>query len=532
MNTLPRKRAIRFLAALAALPLLAQSGVIGLNAYVDPLWVLPDVVGRPLLYCVKDERQNKLNRVIHGVAPYDNIVLGSSRTVRIDPDGLSGPTLNLAVAGAVPDEFTEQLRIYARHRAPPRRIYVGFDFFGYVANCTSAGLVSELRQKASASGETLHAFARVADWGTAEYAIETLGECARRAGIVQRYTYDARGVLQKPPEERLRHEQTIHDSADVIVAGYFTPAHYAPDPRFRQHLQALREAAGDAATVPFVPPVSTALFLRKMSHDRLGGYIEFLQDLIAVFGALHHFGGVNDFTRDWTNFTDAHHIRPELSSRITSVLEGRSAPSADDFGTRLTRDNIAQFAGALADAICRDSQSYPQRSMPGCTRPAAPETACVRAALRCVELGAIWGREDFDGARRRAHHCPCRDVRSADDDRAVYHHARRIVCAGVRHRPCGRHRSAVRDFDRDRRHHLATGCRPGRRALAVPRAVRQDTDRVPSLESGIAAVVLDPDQEPDGLRARGRRCSEVRRPACASAAHRAASLRSHACGHG
>src|SRR5438552_18959196 len=81
----PHHRAKRFLGIVIGPIIAVTLATISINAYVDPLWMFPALGNRESLrYCVADERQNKVNKMIYGGATADSVIIGSSRSEVFD----------------------------------------------------------------------------------------------------------------------------------------------------------------------------------------------------------------------------------------------------------------------------------------------------------------------------------------------------------------------------------------------------------------------------------------------------------------
>src|SRR6266403_168341 len=97
---LTRNRALMFLAVMLGPLLPAMATAFAFNAYVDPYWLMPTLGERSSIrYCVDDERQNKVNKMIYGGANADSVLIGSSRSAFFDTLYFHPKAFNLAVNG-------------------------------------------------------------------------------------------------------------------------------------------------------------------------------------------------------------------------------------------------------------------------------------------------------------------------------------------------------------------------------------------------------------------------------------------------
>src|SRR4051812_42695514 len=173
----------RWFLAIVASPAAAISISVPLfNAYVDPLWVVPQLGDRPFLYCVRDERQNRVNRITHGRLVADAILLGSSRAAFVDPAFFRGSTVfNLAVNGVQTVELIEYSRIFATHRGPPKKVYAALDFWGYVDLDGSGGVAAVQKARAieAEAADAWYPIKQVLDWEVARYSWDVVRRCSR-----------------------------------------------------------------------------------------------------------------------------------------------------------------------------------------------------------------------------------------------------------------------------------------------------------------------------------------------------------------
>ena len=329
-----------------------------LNVYVDPLWVVPQLGDRPFLYCVKDERQNRVNRIIHGRVAADGLVLGSSRAAFINPAFFRDNAIfNLAVNGVKTSEFVEYSRIFAAHRGQPKKVYAAFDFWGYVDQDGTGGegAVQKARAIEAEAADPGYPIKQVLDWEVGRYSLEVLGSCSSPSYRGHTFRYDGTRHA-KPVHYDLWHEQLLLDQAVYFAETLFSDAKFKADWRFREQIAELERVLPTSEIVPLVLPITADLFLAEMAEGRLDDYFAWLEMLIQEFGSVRYFAGLNAFTRNVRNFLDAHHVQGDLTKAIADILEGRVEPRPDGFGQRLTAENFPRFRQALREQVCREAR--------------------------------------------------------------------------------------------------------------------------------------------------------------------------------
>jgi hypothetical protein len=326
------------------------------NAYVDPLWVVPQLGDRPFLYCVRDERQNRVNRIVHGRVNADGVLLGSSRAAFLNPVLFRDHRVfNLAVNGMQLREFNAYGHIFAAHLGPPKKVYAAFDFWGYVDQDGSGG--DGTAQKARAieveAADRWYPFKQILDWEVARYSWQIVRRCTSASYQAHTFHYD--GTRHAAPVKYdLWHEQSLLDQIDFFVDTLFSNAKFKADAGFRQKLTDLKRTFPSSEIVPFVLPITADLFLAEMAQGRLNDYFAWLEALIEEFGSVHYFAGLNALTHNTRNFYDAHHLRSEFTKPIVDILEGREFFRPDGFGQRLTTETFPRFRQALSEQVCRE----------------------------------------------------------------------------------------------------------------------------------------------------------------------------------
>jgi hypothetical protein len=362
-----------FLAIAAGAAILLILCALSVDAYVDPLWVLPKIGSRNLLYCVADERQNKINRAIHGELDTDSLLVGSSRSAFIDTRYFQkNNVFNMAVNGIHAIEYGQMVDIYRRHVGAPRVVYLGVDFFTYSYPWDDSSLILENKKRESQSADLLYVPSHLMDLAVFNAAIDTIRRCSAPGFLEPTYRYS--GVRYVPfwppsPERAARlRGQTIE------LQALFTESQFKPDPAYPEKLRSVQEAAPRAKVVAFIPPVSSSYFLAVMSERRIDDYVKWLSLVIDAYGSLVNFSGINTFTLDDSQFYDVHHLYSTSWKSAVDIMEGRTRAHPDGFGETLTKDNLAAYAGSLRTAVCAESlkrSGDELTDVPGC--PGVPQ---------------------------------------------------------------------------------------------------------------------------------------------------------------
>jgi hypothetical protein len=327
---LTRNRALAFLAVMLGPPSLAMVMALAFNAYVDPYWIMPTLGERSgIRYCVDDERQNKINKMIYGGANADSVLIGSSRSAFFDTRYFHAKVFNLAVDGLSTIEFPEYLRMFSQYVGTPKDIYIGFDFFGYLQEANNLILVERAREKERISNKAGYRQNLLFDLGSFQKSLSTLTECSASSHEnIPTHRYDGVRLVGKAPRNPDILKQQLKFFADL----YKKPV----DPNFLEHIEQLKRVTADSKLHAYIPPISAELYETLVAAGRAEDYKKWLAILVGEFGSVIQFSGINSFTTNPENFYDAHHTYPDLTEKMIAILEGRRAADDDGFGKRIT----------------------------------------------------------------------------------------------------------------------------------------------------------------------------------------------------
>ncbi len=327
-------RARRFLTVLIGTVAVPVATAVPFNAYVDPLWMFPAFGDRASLrYCVDDERQSKVNKMVYGGAGADSVIIGSSRTEVFDPRYFQNEhVINIAMNGMRPVELSAYLKIYARHVGIPKTVYVGLDFWGYLY-AEGEDVRTSAPDKERLALSPTYRINSVLDLGLLWKSVDTISVCSSEQHR-PRHTYDGVEEITLP----YPWEQEIVKAQLVDFEKSYKPS-VPPDPIFKAHLRAIREAVPGAVIRPFIPPeradLHRVLIETRGRHD----YDDWIAAIVDEFGSVVQFGGINSFTENYANFYDTNHLYSRLTNRMIGILEGRVAPDSDGFGRTIVKSS-------------------------------------------------------------------------------------------------------------------------------------------------------------------------------------------------
>jgi hypothetical protein len=103
----------------------------------------------------------------------------------------------------------------------------------------------------------------------------------------------------------------------------------------------------------FTTPVTGHLLSLLVEQGRFDDYTRWIADLVEVFGEVWNFMYYNEITTDDTNYKDAHHYLPQVCDLITRKLYNIPDKKYNDFGVRVTHENLDEHLQFLRENLLR-----------------------------------------------------------------------------------------------------------------------------------------------------------------------------------
>jgi len=328
------RRFSRLFALLVALPLLAQ---VAFNWLVNP-WGL--YAPRLVAARVVDERYKKCALLRHVSPPPEQLVLGTSRVMRVEPSLVEARTglhtFNAAIPGVIPADLLVLYR-YATEEAhaPLKRVILGIDsliFFGGEGNYRAIQNNTQLRRFLP-EGDTL-----VGDVGgltlllSPAQTVDGLASIRHALGWARTQgerwrVFDPDGLQSRSYQDEAR-EQGRWNFAQIVdrqlKGRYLNPK--TPNPKAFRDLETLLALLEERKTeaVVLITPVAP----RVLSHWQETGFAERDRDIRARVAAIadRHgarfadFSEVESFGGDPAEFYDATHPTVVNTRRFIAAL--------------------------------------------------------------------------------------------------------------------------------------------------------------------------------------------------------------------
>lgn len=316
-----RAYVIRMLAACGMLVL----GTFSLNWMVDPLWYrggnqLSDV------NFAFNERESKLNHLLHHLADYDCLIFGSSRSTLLQSDSVPGHRcFNLSFSGGQVEEFIAFAEYLKWAGMRPKLVIVGVDEFN---------LQQDRREPVSIPAYVSAKRLPQPAWKaylTAGSLVFTLRTLLDDSPLTRYYTSKLECAIRGDaphfrPQHSLQSEGRRRMDRSPQAAPAFSPRNAGLYGKLHRVFPAARRVA-------YVPPVSAWHIAELDGQGRLAGYVA------AIFAVSRHFPNFWDFSipsrQTWRidNTYDGSHYDVPTNLLIADAMFTRAA----GFGTPVHR---------------------------------------------------------------------------------------------------------------------------------------------------------------------------------------------------
>jgi len=313
-----------------------------INYMVDPLWMFSHSNKYNSIQKAFNERQQKTNHIyFNGLEKYDALLLGSSRVTYINQNDFHGMDLyNYAFNDSAPHEFGEFIKFAKEVKGKDfKYIILGADFMA----TETPSIVKSKHPKTYIDNAKSFAY----KYKTL-ISFDALKESLKNIKYSQKGTarvyYDRQNIKYRTklsPEKRL--EKYNYNMKLRLI--HSADGKYIYDKNYIPRLKKLKADNPNSQFIIFTTPVSANLLVSMIRiNKRLPEYKRWLNELIEVFGEVHHFMSINSITTNLENYPDAEHYYPEIATLFankTTNYENSDIP--DDFGIILTKENLDEF---------------------------------------------------------------------------------------------------------------------------------------------------------------------------------------------
>lgn len=325
-----------------SLPLLV---IGGFNYYIDPLWNFDHANRFNSIQIAFDERQQKTNRLNYSRTDFDTLLLGSSRTIYMNPNDLPGHrTYNYSLSIMQMEEYFDYAE-YAKSKNGHEFdwIIIGLDFF--VTN-QNLKLQSEFQPPSyyiNQSNSFGYRYKTLLSLDVLELSKKNYS--ASKIGNPINFAYDRQGL-----KTLLRDSVSARDArVEANVANYRNNIYANYQYRdVKAILAAFREANPNTRFIVFTTPTAWPLWDAMVEAGLLPYYERWLLDCVEVFGQIYHFNYPNTITENLDNYYDASHLYPEGETLIAHrIVDFPDNNIPADFGMLLDQSNIQAYLAQI-----------------------------------------------------------------------------------------------------------------------------------------------------------------------------------------
>ncbi|WP_300260503.1 hypothetical protein [uncultured Cloacibacillus sp.] len=338
-----KKWALCFLSIFAGV----TASVMAINYAVDPMWCFnhdtPFAEWREFI----DDRPQKTNLLRFRDFRVDTLIIGSSRTMSLDPFKADKHAFNYGLGGCMAVEYPTIIEMF--HKAKgyyPSKIIVGLDFFG-------ASSIYGDRVNANRSLSAMQIFNK----NSLIYKLEMLAsiELSRKSInlIRKNINFDEIGIGHGDVKYRKDHMgANLHYPPvnDMVFKKHLCRGTYLDykksyeffeyNEQYKENLSCLVKPPVIAEVKAFVTPEGTmTMRLIAETPGRLNDYERMLRESVEVFGGIWNFMYVNSVTSNHEYWREPSHCVDSVNEWVLERMLGTGNPPAD-FGVYVTSENI------------------------------------------------------------------------------------------------------------------------------------------------------------------------------------------------
>lgn len=325
MQTMPNKYShIKYLAIIIVTPLVLGFLVFMTNYLVDPLWYFNGNVITKQNY-MWNERLAKANLLFKNPAKYNCLILGSSRSILLDPNKIEGYScFNYSfVLGSI-SHYVQFLSYFSTVSGPPELVIIGID---------SPDLLPENQGHLQGTVPPVPDFVRSADrppsviatylsYKALDFSFRTLlGLSPNRIYYRQDFTGDI--LPESGPFDPGRLFEPDLKSGMFPLAGFTQES----VERFRYLLEMLPQ---NTRVVAYTPPISAHYVARLALEGTLNAYLQTMYGVGQLFDEFYDFTAPSDWTKRAELTYDGGHFYRRVIDEMATVLNGAPVEAALD----------------------------------------------------------------------------------------------------------------------------------------------------------------------------------------------------------
>lgn len=326
---------------------LVTASVMAVNYAVDPMWCFnhdtPFAEWREFI----DERPQKTNLLRYRDFPIETVIIGSSRTMHIDPSQTGENSFNLGLGGCMPMEYPTLMEVFYKAKGYyPRKIIVGLDFFGASVTYADGGTDN-------LSIPSLKMF----EENPFTYRLEMLASVE-----LGRKSFNLIRKNMSIDEDGIGYGDIMYSAGHMGANAYYPPVKdmalkrrmcrgiyydfkkayefFEYSDKYQEYISSLIRPPVSAEVSPFITPEGTmTMRLIAETPGRLDDYERMLRESVEVFGGVWNFMYVNSVTSNHIYWREPSHCLGQVNEWVLGRMSGTGNPPSD-FGVYVTQENI------------------------------------------------------------------------------------------------------------------------------------------------------------------------------------------------
>lgn len=282
-----------------------------------------------------DERQQKTNYLKFVAVPkninFESVLLGSSRSTYINQNRFEDlGVFNYAANGMSIYEYDKFIEYFIKiNRKAPKKIILGMDFFN------TALEKNRLFNKENYLIQTesyLYRLKTLLNIKLTEYSIRNIKQFYKTS----KPFYTRNNIKYIPNTPNYQPKNTIEIESNLIKF-----KNYKFDSNMKKEYIKLKTNYKNSDFIIYTSPVTLLQLKDYEKNNYLQHYFHWLEELVEIFGEVHHFMYPNYVTSNLNYFFDATHMLPQTGEYIARYISKKE--KFKDFGITLTKDNIREF---------------------------------------------------------------------------------------------------------------------------------------------------------------------------------------------
>ncbi len=291
------------------------------NYLVDPLWYFSGNVITKQNY-MWNERVSKSNLLLKSPAKYDCLILGSSRSILLDPNKIEGYScFNYSFGLGSVDHYIEFLSYFVQTSGSPELIIIGVDSPDLLGKGPGhiVGGVNTVPDFVRSAARPPNAIATYLSYQALDFSFRTLlGMSPNRIYYRQDFTGDI--LPESGPFDPGRLLAPDLTNGMFPLAGFTTES--------VEHFRKLRHAlTKDTRVIGYAPPISAHYMARLALEGTLDAYLQAMYGVGQLFNEFYDFTAPSSWTRNTDLTYDGGHFYRRVNDGIAQILSGGSTVS-------------------------------------------------------------------------------------------------------------------------------------------------------------------------------------------------------------